>query len=98
MQNYIHDHRQKRGKYKTLLRKGKPREQLLTMQTGYRTLVISPINPGDFIPTDTHLQIANMILRKKIHMEAIREAHRPHDTDYIFNGYRTTASASKKTT
>ena len=87
---------QERDKYRTYFQQGKPREHLLQMDTGHRTLSVASIDPDNFTHHDKRQQITNVLLAQIIHIAAIQETHIAQNLNYCANGYRIITSAPQQ--
>jgi len=78
---------------KRIFASGTPRKDVLNTHEGIRSLSIASINPDNFILEKAQTEITEMLLRNKIHIEAIQETHIPRDLNYKLNGYRIITTA-----
>ena len=72
-----------------------PRPTEINSESGNRTLRIVSVNPDSLTTAESMLRMAEILLRNKIHLDAIQETHIPYGPNYVTDGYRIIASSEK---
>jgi len=54
---------------------GEPRQEMLSMQHGNRTLIIASLSPANFTSKETKIAVIQMLQKPKIYIAAIQETH-----------------------